>query len=356
MRRVILIAALAASLTGCDTHRGSSGSEAASVGRARKLPDGSWIKVEAVSYGGIHRIPSFRDPEFFKSASPTIMFTTRRNAPLGHYLEPLWTKAEALDTSGRWFSLRRRSEARPVNEGLEDAPLIYEGPSPEQTWETWEFPNCPPPSPSLNVRVWLSEKLDRYVVFRLPNDEAWRVRSKKEQTNGFDPQKWLNSELSRAAYTGNVDYVRDVVAQGANPNSFETDGSSALMIASQDGHTKVVRYLLAHGADVNAHSKTKPIDRTALMAAASNGGHPEIVHLLIEQGANVNVRGELGWTALIWAAREGDIETVKYLLSQGADPNVKALDGKSTVELTKETVSANRHEIITILKDAQAER
>jgi hypothetical protein len=322
-----------------------------------ELSDGSIIKIQAVSYGVVHRIPSsYGQPRFFKSASPTIMFTTSRQAPTGHFLNDLWTQAEALDTSGSWYPLRRRTEPRPVKEGFQDEPNYYEGIPPSEMWETWEFPRCPKPSAWLRVRIWatLDSTNVSSVECKLPNDEAWRKRTAKEETSAFHPQEWLNGELFRAAYGGNVDYVKDLIVQGANPNSSDSQGMSALAIACQDDHAEVVSYLLDHGADVNAHGKGEVVDRTALMAAASNGAHVNIVRLLVDKGADVNTRGELGWTALIWAAREGDIECVKYLLSKGADPHIKALDDKTVIELTEETDSANRFAIVEILKKTLA--
>ncbi len=130
-------------------------------------------------------------------------------------------------------------------------------------------------------------------------------------------------------------------------NASEKQGMSALAFACQNEHEDIVRYLVEQGADVNAPGD---MDRTPLMAAASNGCHLEILRFLVEHGANVNARGELGWTALIWAAREGCIECVKYLLSQGANPNIRARGGETIIELTQETDSSNRQSIIHILK------
>ena len=334
-----------------------SASETAVFFTTNKLPDGSIIKIEAMSFGIIHQIPSsYGQWEFFKSASPTLMFTTSRKDPADHYLGDLWTKAEALGPSNSWYPLRRRIKPRPVKEGLEDEPLIYEGTAPHQMWETWEFPDCPEPGPWLQVRVRLTSDStnNASVCFKLPNSETWRKQIAKEEISHFHPNEWLNGELWSAALEGDAAYAKDLIAQGADPNSCDSSGMSALGIACQDGRVEVVNFLLAHGADVNAHSKGKTVDRTALMAAVSNDGHSAMVRLLVEQGADVNTRGELGWSALIWAAREGDIENVKYLLSKKADPDIKAQDGKSVIELTEKTDGANRFEIIKILKNAQA--
>jgi Ankyrin repeats (3 copies)/Ankyrin repeat len=326
------------------------------------LPDGSIITIQSVSYGTLHRTDSpQKSPGFFKSASPTIMFTTKRQSPAGHYLgetDDLWTKAESIDGSGNWYQLRKRTTPKPVPDGFADDPDFYEGLSPSTLSETWEFPNDPKSSPFLRVRISIQRDSTNIasVEFKLPNDQTWREKSASQEAGAFQPHEWLNNELFRAAMGGDVGYVKDLIAQGANPNSTDSGGMSALAIACQDDNEDVVRYLIDHGADVNAHSKGQQTDRTALIAAASNGAHLAIAQLLVDKGADVNIRGELGWTALIWAAQEGSVDCVKYLLSKGADPGIKAFDGKTVVDLTRETVSPGRFAVIEILKKAQPVR
>ncbi len=328
------------------------------------LADGSIVKIETVSYGILHRIPPYEAPgepprgdvSVFKSAYPTIMFTTSRHiGPNQRYLDYLWTRAEALDASGHWYPLSARREPKPDKDGKGDDVGFYEGPSPSEMWEIWEFPHSLEASPWLRVRIGLTRDGTNYskVEFKIPNDEKWREQSVKEQTNGFNQQAWLDGELWNIACEGDADYLKELIGQGANPNSCDFSGMSALAIACQDGRLKVVRYLLDHGADVNAHSKGKGTDRTALIAAASMDGNDEIMHLLVERGAALNTPGEEGWTALVWAARDGNMGYVKYLLSKGANPNVKGSDGKSIIQLAKETDNPSRFKIIKILKEAQ---
>jgi hypothetical protein len=338
----------------------ASRSGLASPSKGGNLPDGSTVTLQVVSYGTIHHVPwPYGPPSFYKSAAATIMFTTCRKAPPGRTLEGMWTGAEALGPSGAWYPLRRRLKARPAIEGLEDGGLSYEGPPPTQMWETWEFANSPPADHALRVRVFPLDLTSNTVhattntealVFDLPNSTGWRVRSAKEELTGFNPQKWLDGELVSAAICGETHYVRDLVDQGANLNASEARGLAALGYACQNGHDEVARYLLDHGASPNAHGPG--LDRTPLMAAASNGGHIEILRLLVERGADVNARGELGWSALVWAAREGDVGGVKYLLGKGANAAIRSLDGETIIELTERTDSPNRQAVVEVLKKA----
>lgn len=44
---------------------------------------------------------------------------------------------------------------------------------------------------------------------------------------------------------------------------------------------------------------------------------------LIDKNADLDVKGEYGWTALHWACRAGDIESVKLLIDAGANINAR---------------------------------
>ena len=55
---------------------------------------------------------------------------------------------------------------------------------------------------------------------------------------------------------------------------------------------------------------------------AAHAGHCNIIKLLVEHKANINWRDDDGMTALWLATEFGEIETVKCLLEQGANPNI----------------------------------
>ena len=67
-------------------------------------------------------------------------------------------------------------------------------------------------------------------------------------------------------------------------------------------------------------NKANKYGRTALMNASQNG-HTEVAKLLIENGAVVNKAENDGWTAFMSASRNGHTEIVKLLIENGADVN-----------------------------------
>jgi len=81
---------------------------------------------------------------------------------------------------------------------------------------------------------------------------------------------------------------------GADPNSRNTFGATALMWAA--GDTAKVRLLIERGADVNARANS---GRTPLTIAAAYPGNEETVRLLLAKGPNrkrrQGTRGDRWW-------------------------------------------------------------
>ena len=136
-----------------------------------------------------------------------------------------------------------------------------------------------------------------------------------------------STALIRASWDGDTEIVRMLLEKGADVNAKDAKGSTALMKASLNGHTKVVSMLLEKGADVNAKDNN---GSTALMKATLHG-HTEIVRMLLEKGADVNVKTGYGSTALVLASWDGDTEIVRMLLEKGADVNAKDADGSTAL-------------------------
>lgn len=100
-----------------------------------------------------------------------------------------------------------------------------------------------------------------------------------------------------------------------------------LVVASRNGHTDVVEYLLDIGADASVRGMVEfdndQIQGTPPLWAAAAAGHLEIVRLLVEKGsADVNQATNTQSTPLRGACYDGHLEIVKYLLEHGADPHI----------------------------------
>ncbi len=92
---------------------------------------------------------------------------------------------------------------------------------------------------------------------------------------------------------------------------------TALIVASQNGHIKVVDALIKAGADLN-YISTCNARGTALMSAIRDR-HIEVINALIKAGAEIDIKANERMTGLIWASYNGYIEAVNALLAAGLD-------------------------------------
>jgi ankyrin repeat protein len=146
--------------------------------------------------------------------------------------------------------------------------------------------------------------------------------------------------------------IKKLLDGGADPNALVNstprarmrEGSprivlaTALMRAAFAGDLELVKLLLAHGADPHIPSS----DRETTLAAACglafiNGYHRqrppaerlEVVKLMVELGEDINHADSYGITPLMAAANLGDVNVVRYLIDKGADLGAHDLGKKN---------------------------
>ena len=158
------------------------------------------------------------------------------------------------------------------------------------------------------------------------------------------------SPLWLACNNGSAPMVQTLLMAGADPNATLPSGETPLMTASRTGTLGVVKDLLMYGADVNATETSH--GQNALMWAVAQK-HSAVVEVLLSYGANVRTRSKVypqvisssgnadpigvyeisqgGYTALLFAARHGDIASTKLLLASGSDANDTAPMGTSAL-------------------------
>jgi uncharacterized protein len=129
-----------------------------------------------------------------------------------------------------------------------------------------------------------------------------------------------STALLWASYRDDVDSAKMLIHAGAHANSANDLGATPLWAASQNGNEAMVLLLLEAGANPNAALLS---GETPLMVA-SRSGYPGVVEQLIAKGANVNARGTRGQTALMWAAAQSHTDVVKALLAHGADVQARS--------------------------------
>jgi len=152
--------------------------------------------------------------------------------------------------------------------------------------------------------------------------------------------------LMWAAAEGNSAVVETLLNRGADANVALPSGFNAFFFAARQGHTETVFKLLQRGFDINMEmrprrkaSKGPNAGTTALMLAIENG-HFQLACELLEQGADPNcvATGYAPLHAITWVRKpirgDGDppptgsgnitsLQLARCLLQSGADPNIR---------------------------------
>ncbi|WP_227514347.1 ankyrin repeat domain-containing protein [Psychrobacter urativorans] len=183
------------------------------------------------------------------------------------------------------------------------------------------------PIPQVGFRYSDAENFD------LANEDklSWRIFYDKPST-GTDA-KWFD-----AVKRGDLATIKYMVNNGQDLEAKDTGSlnQTALGWAAFIGYEDIVDYLVDKGADIYAKDDG---DVYNVMKSAVLGGNTVIVkkaHRLLSDKAPVNLNDQAieddGETFIMVAASNNRIETVKYLLAQGANPNLVATTQDKTMQ------------------------
>jgi uncharacterized protein len=146
------------------------------------------------------------------------------------------------------------------------------------------------------------------------------------QPDGTTPLHW-------AVYRFDRELVQTLLKKGARVNAINRYGASPLSEAVRVANLEIAEMLLEAGADVNVANQD---GQTALMLAARTG-HLALATLLVQRGADVNRRERFrNQSAVMWAAAQNHPEMVAFLVSTGADLSIRATANDWETQITSE--------------------
>ncbi|KAM9788342.1 receptor-interacting serine/threonine-protein kinase 4 [Neosynchiropus ocellatus] len=131
------------------------------------------------------------------------------------------------------------------------------------------------------------------------------------------------SLLHHAVSLANEEAVKFLLLNNANPNLANARGSTPLHLATEKHQKPLVELLLGRrGTSINAKDEDQ---YTALHWAAQNGDDA-IARLLLDRGAAINETEGQGRTPAHVACQHGQENVIRVLLSRGADVRIKGKD------------------------------
>lgn len=147
--------------------------------------------------------------------------------------------------------------------------------------------------------------------------------------------------LMWAAAEGHVAATEMLIEFGADIHARSKAGFTPLLFAVREGKIDVVRALLKAGASVNETFQGRGrMNGTSALALATANGHYELASMLLDAGADPNAAAQ-GWTplhAITWVRKPGyasndpaptgsgsmdSLELVRRLVAHGADLNAR---------------------------------
>ena len=157
--------------------------------------------------------------------------------------------------------------------------------------------------------------------------EKGDVEAVREQlAQGGDPNQWDHrgwSMMHYAAQGGSIPMFAMLVEHGGDLQRPTSVGNAPLHFAAWKGHRDLVAWLLERGARVRTHTRAGKWTGWTPLHVALLEKHKAVVQLLLDHNARVGPV-KPGWPAPLHAAAQGgDPELIRLLVERGAEVNTE---------------------------------
>ncbi|XP_027174073.1 uncharacterized protein LOC113773636 [Coffea eugenioides] len=193
-------------------------------------------------------------------------------------------------------------------------------------------------------------------------------------------RRQLTSLLRCSARRGNADVASALIEAGADVNDRDEEGQSAMSLAVKSGNIGVVQvliesgYSMEHSVDLFLHdaaamnrldileilclgysdidmNSTDSRGQTALHLAAHHG-HLDVVRFLVSEGSDPDVVDGKGWAPLHYATREAHVEAVEFLLEHSVSAKYAVTkEGKTAFDLAKDEEQTHMYNMLRLGDD-----
>ncbi|KAL2814100.1 ankyrin repeat-containing domain protein [Aspergillus granulosus] len=172
------------------------------------------------------------------------------------------------------------------------------------------------------------------------HEEVVRILLEAGATPDSPGRANARTAFSYAAEDGMETIVQLFLKHGVDPDFPDIGGLTPLAYAAQSGQLRIVEILLECGVNLESRdnkgsSSVNDLSfggRTPLSRAAGKG-QAAVVRLLLGKGADSNAWDLWRKTPLVYAARNGHLETVRLLLKHDPNPAVVGPEGLTSLEV-----------------------
>ncbi|KAL8888658.1 MAG: hypothetical protein Q9192_006142, partial [Flavoplaca navasiana] len=174
------------------------------------------------------------------------------------------------------------------------------------------------------------------------HDELEKLCSRVEEANVL--HDLCNASFHLAVWNGQARSIELLLDFGANINSEDEEGRTALLTASVMGNLNLVHLLLDRGFDIEARNSK---GEDALLRAAQ-GFHESCVLALLDHGADINSKNSNGTTALHLATIYDDLDLLNVFLARGG--NVDARNDRGKTPLFTAVENDHEHCMLALIR------